>query len=413
MVKDANFENASIFLYEKNEKLLQRLAFSETEKSLPIPYLASIPLSQTENLIIQAITEKSKKVAASPADVLLTASEFAKPEIQQALSNIKSVHIFPLFVRDELLGVLVISLSEEDQQLSEYKHDLLIRLADSIGIGIDNSLLYNEVQSANKRLKQLDMLKDEFVSVASHELRTPMTAIKSYLWMALDGREGALPEKQKFYLGRAYTSVDRLIRLINDMLNVSRIDSGRISVQMQAVSLDKITQEVIDEVMPRAKELELELKMDSTIQLPQVLADTDKIKEVLFNLIGNSLKFTPKGGKVSVSFAQKDNMIETTISDTGTGIEPQDISKLFTKFNTIEDSNIPERTIPGSGLGLYISKSIIDLHGGKIWAQSEGHGKGTQFTFSLKVVSQADLEKLSKNLSGEAKPMVNLIHSDV
>ncbi|MBI5123609.1 GAF domain-containing sensor histidine kinase [Candidatus Roizmanbacteria bacterium] len=413
LVGDGGFENVTIFLFDGNNKQLQRLAFSEPPKSLQIPYFIAIPLSQTTNLVVQSVNEKVKKTASSPENILLASSDFANPEIKQALIAIKSVHIFPLVVRNELIGVLVIALAEEESNLSEYKRDLLTRLSDSIGIGIDNSLLYNEVQAANERLKQLDKLKDEFVSVASHELRTPMTAVKSYLWMTLDGRGGELTEKQKFYLERAYTSVDRLIRLVNDMLNVSRIDSGRIDVILKAVDLKQLVREVFEEVMPKAKELRLDLVMNPDQVVPQALADADKIKEVLFNLIGNSLKFTPQNGSITVSFAQKGNMLETTVADTGTGIEAADIPKLFTKFSMIANSYMADRPIQGTGLGLYISKSIVELHGGKIWAISAGSGKGTQFTFSLKIPTQEDLDQLAKNPPDEQKPMIDIIHTDI
>src|SRR5260221_349700 len=135
-----------------------------------------------------------------------------------------------------------------------------------------------------------------------------MTAIKSYLWMALDGRGGALTEKQRYYIERGYLSVDRLIKLVNDMLNISRIESGRITVQLQAVDLQKLTEEVVEEVTPRANELEVTVEVQRADSLPQVSADPDKIKEVLFNLIGNSLKFTQKTGKITVSFSRNEDL---------------------------------------------------------------------------------------------------------
>ena len=148
----------------------------------------------------------------------------------------------------------------------------------------------------------MDKLKDDFVSLASHELRTPMTAIKSYLWMALAGKGGEISGKLKFYLQRAYDATDRLIKLVNDMLNISRIESGRITISIQRVSLVKLVQDVVFEVMPRAQELGVKLSVTASLGVPDVIADSDKIKEVLINLIGNSLKFTPANGTITVSF---------------------------------------------------------------------------------------------------------------
>ena len=206
-----------------------------------------------------------------------------------------------------MIGAMVFCLSYEEHELLEYQRNLIGRLGESIGIAMDNALLYDQVQEANEKLKQanvklkeLDKLKNEFVSVASHELRTPMTAIKSYLWMALNDKGGPLNEKQRYYIERGYKSVDRLVRLVNDMLNISRIESGRITIVFQSVNLMTLTQEVIDEVLPRAGELGVSVNMQKNESLPPVMADPDKIKEVLFNLIGNSLKFTPRGGSITI-----------------------------------------------------------------------------------------------------------------
>lgn len=267
-----------------------------------------------------------------------------------------------------------------------------------------------ELESANARLRRLDKLKDEFVSLASHELRTPMSAIKSNLWMSLTGHGGPLTDKQRIYLQRSYDSTERLMRLVNDMLNVSRIDSGRISIDLQPVALTDLTQQVFDEVMPHAEELGVSLTMQPT-SLPQVLADPDKIKEVLFNLIGNALKFTPKGGAVTVSFAHNGDMIETTIRDTGTGIEKADMPKLFEKFGFIAGSYIPDRSLQGTGLGLYICKSIVELHKGRIWVNSEGRNKGTQFIFSLPVFHEGDLAKIPSE--SPDKQTVGLVHAGI
>src|SRR5258708_37465412 len=171
-----------------------------------------------------------------------------------------------------------------------------------------------------------------------------MTAIKLYLWMGLAGNGGKLNEKQRFYVERGYNSVDRLIRLVNDMLNISRIESGRITIDLKSADLLKMTQEVVDEVLSRANELGVTIKIQKSDSLTPVLADTDKIKEVLFNLIGNSLKFTPKGGTITISFLQKDGFVQTSVADTGAGILPEYIGKLFQKFGLLAGSYITNQT---------------------------------------------------------------------
>ena len=418
LMTHVDFQIATIFLYDKEKRLLKRIAYSEVDGegngiNRDELYLAEVPFSEFNNLIIKAINEKRLKISPTLENVLLMKNENRTPEEIAHTSFIKSVFVYPLSVRAELIGAMVVGLKEEEQVVSEYRRDMLNRLAETVGIAMDNALLYNEVQAANARLKELDKLKDEFVSLASHELRTPMTAIKSYLWMALDGQGGPLNEKQKYYIDRAYMSVDRLTKMVNDMLNISRIESGRLSIDVTAISLEKLIKDVVEEVLPRAKEVGVEISLEIPGSLPQVIADEDKIKEVIFNLIGNALKFTPKDGKVTISLKQKDTMIETTVSDNGVGINKEDIPKLFQKFSMLAESYGTDKPVTGTGLGLYICRSIIELHEGKIWATSEGHGKGTQMIFSLKIFNENDFKRLTEKFARNIKESVDLVHAEV
>lgn len=418
LVKEANFQIASIYMYEEEE--LMRLAIARNIKqkeynddNINYFYLSTIDFNSISNLVSQSINYRHVKSSNTIQNAILTKeAEVDTLKIQEAY-GIKSIWAYPMIVRDQLAGALVVCLSEEEQDLSENTLDLLNRLAQVIGIAIDNSRLYNELQDANKKLKELDKLKDEFVSLASHELRTPMTAIKSYIWMTINGDARLINEKQKLYLQRAYASVDRLIKLVNDMLNISRIESGRLTVTMQRVDMVKLTQDVLNEVLPRAKEVGVNIILTPASSLPEVIADPDKIKEVIFNLIGNSLKFTPKDGNITISFEQKGEFIETKIKDTGAGISSENIDKLFQKFSMVADSYKMNQSASGTGLGLYISRSIIEIHKGKIWVTSEGLGKGSEFIFSLKIANETDFQKYnSSNLSEKGKT-VDIVHTQL
>jgi signal transduction histidine kinase len=406
LVHENDFLIAALLLYDKNTKSLQSTAITQNIQLIDLGKPMEISLSEDTNLIVQAIKSNQTKFTNSFANVFPASGN---------TQEVKSIFIAPLFVRDEIIGALVIAMNEEEKDMSEHRLDLLNRVVGALRIGIDNALLYQQVEDSNVRLKELDKLKNEFVSVASHELRTPMTAIKSYLWMALEGKGGALTEKQKYYIQRGYNSVDRLIRLVNDMLNISRIESGKISIELQSVDLVKMTQEVVDEVLLRAKEVGVTIEMQKLDTLPRVFADSDKIKEVLFNLIGNSLKFTPKGGTITISFFRKDDFIETSIADTGAGISIEDSGKLFQKFGLLPGSYITNQTSTqlGTGLGLYICKSIINLHHGEIKAESEGRGKGSTFSFTLKVFDESDMKELKKENPQEKKDTAELIHAGV
>ncbi len=422
LIEDAKFKAASIFTVVDGVTIKNlaiyivptiydiHAAAIKTIYSLP-----DLSISQTDNILVQSVLTKQVKECSSLSELFkcIALKDISPDEINkiQIDAEIKTSFIYPLVVRGQTIGGLIICLSEVESELSDYQRDLLNRLHTIIGIAIDNALLYTQVQDANERLKQVDKMKDEFVSLASHELRTPMTAIKSYIWMALDGRGGELSEKLKYYLTRSYMSTNRLINLVNDMLNISRIESGRLTVIMKSVDILKLAQEVLEEVKPKAEELGVNVSIiPPAITLPPVLADADKIKEVLINLVGNSMKFTQKGGFVKIELLQKDNMIDVKVVDNGNGIEPTDLPKLFQKFAMLEGSYTANQPIQGTGLGLYICKSLIELHQGTITAFSEGHGKGATFTFTLKLFNETDAQKYSKIGNGSA---VGLVHSQV
>ncbi len=386
-------------LIDEKTQTLKRIALSQTPeaeralKASPVPFeKIEIPLSADDNLLVRAMKEKRPFVTYSWPDIFVPVLTADQAISNQQAAGIKTSMLYPLVVKGQALGVMIFSMVKDEHQVTEGEKILIEKFTDIVGIAVQNAQLYTTVKDnaerlrqANEKLKALDKLKDEFVSLASHELRTPMTAVRSYLWMVLDEKSGELNDKQRLYLQRAFDSVDRLTKLVNDMLNISRIESGRITLNMQSVNVQQLVQDVIDEVTPRAVELGVSIVMDSPPSSDlSVNADQDKIKEVIINLVGNSLKFTSKEGKIILAFEQKEDMIQISVKDTGIGLLPKNISKLFQKFGLIQDSYSVNKSASGTGLGLYICKSIIELHGGKIWAESEGLGKGSKFTFSLK-----------------------------
>lgn len=352
-------------------------------------------------------------------------------EIKQTMRDLNAIVILPLHEDDHDEGILLLGEKKSGEIYSEQDIDILKIFGPEVSVALHNAESYEEISRfnvtlkdevnkatnhlkiANEKLKELDKLKNEFVSVASHELRTPMTAIRSYLWMTLQGKGGPLSEKQRYYVERGYNSAGRLIRLVNDMLNISRIESGRITINLQSVDLVKLAQEVMDEVLTHAREVGVTVNLQKQESLPRVLADADKLKEVFFNLIGNSLKFTPKGGSITISFARKDGFVETKIADTGIGIEPEDVGKLFQKFGMLSGSYVTNQKTMGTGLGLYICRSIITLHSGKIEALSAGHGKGTTFTFTVKEFNEADMKPFKTEASDDKKDNIGLIHTEI
>jgi signal transduction histidine kinase len=356
---------------------------------------------------------------------ILIYDELPESEVKKMFRRLGINVVAPLIVRRRLVGILILQAKNSEIAFTTEDIKVIKLLVPQLAVMVNNALAFSEIKhfntvleeeieratqelkKANRELKELDKLKDEFVSIASHELRTPLTAIKSYLWMALAGKGGKLGTKLQHYLNRSYSSTNRLIKLVNDMLNVSQIESGRMILNRQAIDLKAVIKDVVEEVKPRSKELGVELeiitlrskgkaglkaggKIDPKLngqadRSLRVLADKDKLQEILLNLIGNSLKFTPKGGKISVVIEPRSSgMYQVTIRDTGVGMSEDTIGSLFQKFGLMAGSYQTNKQAKyGTGLGLYISKSLVELHGGKIWAESSGNGKGSQFHFTL------------------------------
>jgi PAS domain S-box-containing protein len=237
-----------------------------------------------------------------------------------------------------------------------------------------------EKKRYERRLKELDKLKSDFVSNVSHELRTPLTAIKGSLDNMLDGLTGDLNEKQSRYLVRIKSNADRLARLINDLLDLSRIEAG-IKLKRTNLSLPSIAREVVESLGSVAAQKLISFEINCADINLTAWADPDRIGEVLTNLLGNAIKFTPTGGNVIVSLRRSgDNWVEVSIADTGPGITSEEASRIFDKFYQV--SNPEQRKAMGTGLGLSIAKALVEMHGGEIWLESEV-GKGSIFSFTL------------------------------
>ena len=406
-------------LLDKEKEHLKRISISETPharkalKSSPIPFKKIVfSIEDKENLTVKSLLKNESYVTEDLSDMLHPAIDRSVVrQVQKNLGILTSL-VFPIYAGTSPLGTIIFSLNKKETKISDFEKQILIGFTNATGIAIQHAYLLKKLREANEKLKEIDKLKDEFVSLAGHELRTPMTVIKSYLWLALSGKGGDLTDKLKDYLDKAYSSTDRLIKLVNDMLNVSRIESGRIAINVQKVDLVKLTEDVVGEVKPKFDEGGIKLIFNKPESQPFVIADPDKIKEVLINLVGNALKFTPKDGEIRINFEHKDGMVVTHVSDTGQGIGPEDLPRLFQKFSLIQKSYVTNKQASlGTGLGLYISKSIVKIHKGEIWAESDGIGKGATFSFSLKVYKQADFESMRKG--HESKQSLGLIHREI
>ena len=240
-----------------------------------------------------------------------------------------------------------------------------------------------ELREAYGELKKLDKAKSEFISIASHQLRTPLSAIKGYISMMLEKSYGKPPTKMEEPLENIYASNERLIKLVNDLLNVSRIESGRMEMNFEKVALDEIITSVIEELKGAADKKSIYLKFEKPERwLPKVLVDRDKIRQVIMNVIDNAIRYTNDGG-ITIKLKTQNSKLKTIISDTGEGMAKEEISHLFESFS--RGTAGTRFWTEGAGLGLYVAKKFVELHKGKIWAESKGRGKGSTFYIELSI----------------------------
>jgi signal transduction histidine kinase len=244
-----------------------------------------------------------------------------------------------------------------------------------------------ELQEANAQLIQLDQMKTQFVSQASHDLRTPLTAIKGSLDNLLMGIAGALNEKQQKIMTRATTSVDRLTNLINDVLDLNRMETGRIVLEKTDIPFKILVENIINENRPAAEQKQIQLAFNVTDEDCVLHIDGSKIERVVGELVSNAIKYTPENGTVDVCLSREDNTVSLSVKDTGIGMSPEECKKIWERFYRTSAS---QKFAKGSGLGLSIAKELVELHDGTIELISE-QGKGTTFTLTLPLQKHEDI----------------------
>ena len=274
-------------------------------------------------------------------------------------------------------------------------------VASECAIAIENSLRFEEIEQfnvtlqdkvntataelreTNEKLKALDEAKDEFISMASHQLRTPLTSIKGYLSMVLDGDVGDVSDQQKEYINQAFSSSQRMVYLISDLLNVSRIHTGKFKIERTQVKFPELVQAEVDQLRESAKARKIDFQYEAPADFPEVSADETKTHQVVMNLMDNALYYTPPGGKVVVTLEHDDKNVIFKVKDSGIGVPKEAQGHLFTKFYRAD--NAKEARPDGTGIGLFMCKKVVDAQGGSVVFESEA-GKGSTFGFTLPLV---------------------------
>ncbi len=239
-----------------------------------------------------------------------------------------------------------------------------------------------------EQLKELDRMKDDFLNVTAHELRTPLFPIKSQTEALLSGEIGKVSEEQKESLEMIKRNAERLYSLIIDVLDISKIKSEKLRVLPAQVNFNKIVRNVVEDLTPEAEKKDVELTLKEPLELPEIIVDAKRIAQVLANLVNNAIKFTLERGKIMVGAEVEGKNIRVSVSDTGIGLSRDNIKKLFVPFSQVESGLIREQK--GTGLGLAISKGIVEAHEGKIWVESAGDGEGSTVTFVIPIAGPSD-----------------------
>lgn len=389
-LQEIGFSKTIIFGNETaSDELKHQIGFSEEEVS-------SIKNEFNRKNIFRIIKEGNRAVSSIPGN-----EEDAK-EIAQAILDITKLDSFVIthiLKKNGFYGLLLLGNASRETPLAEGDKELASILSTQIGQALDNAELFERAYSQHQELEKkviertrelsdalgeiqiINKRKSEFVSAVSHELRTPLTSIKGYASILLSEKLGALPTEIKERLKRINKHSDELTHMINDMLDIARIESGKFQMKLEPLDIRQIAEVVIDLLGPQLKEKSINVQTHLPPQVPLVLADKTQIQRVFINLMGNAIKFVSQDtGLIRISSFEFADSVQIDVSDNGIGMSEHDTSRIFDEFYRID--NTINQKVKGTGLGLTLVKNIIQAHQGRIWVESRLN-QGSTFSFSL------------------------------
>jgi signal transduction histidine kinase len=356
-------EEASIMLYDE-----QRGELLFTASSNAVEELAQIPVP-LEGSIAGTIFRENRALVI--ADVEKDPRHFAQVG-EQINFRPRSLLGVPMLARDKVVGVLE-GLNKRHGTFNQRDAYLLSIIASQAAVAINNAQLHAEIQNAYEGLSRVDKIKTDFMAIASHELRTPLGVILGYASFLKEDAQGELSTHAEMVLNAAL----KLRSLVEEMTNMNLLRVGTLDLQKSQLSIQEIIARACDEISPTAKAKDQFVKLDLPAQPINIHVDTEKIERVFSNLLNNAIRFTPDRGEITIKAHEKNNEVWVQISDTGIGIPPGELKKIFQEFYQVEDHMT--RRFGGMGLGLAIAKGLVDIHNGRIWAESEGVGMGATF----------------------------------
>jgi len=293
----------------------------------------------------------------------------------------KAALVVPLQLRDQIIGALDFFETDRDRRWSADDIALVESVADQVALAVENARAYQELQRTAQELREVDTLKSQFLANMSHELRTPLNSIIGFSRVMLKGIDGPLTDLQKADLTSIYNNGQHLLGLINDILDYSRIEAGKMELVFEPVDLCPIIDGVMSTAIGLVKDKPVKLIKEMADDLPNIRADSTRVRQVILNLVSNAAKFTEEGSITLRAWAD-DEMVTISVTDTGVGIPEDFLEKVFQEFQQVDGS--ATRRVGGTGLGLPISRHFVEMHGGRIWVESEVGG-GSTFTFTIPI----------------------------
>lgn len=372
--------SSAIYLYEEWSGQLKCIA------SHGAPSGIKMAVAPGEGVIGQAARERrTLELGSDQAPIRINAGLF---EIAPS-----SVIATPIVYQEKVLGVMV--LAPVAVLLAEEKR-FIERVCDQIGVGLNNIKQYHdlkalsdqlkirgrEIANKNMQLEEANRLKSEFLANMSHELRTPLNAIIGFSEVLKDGLLGEMPEEQLDYISDIFDSANHLLSLINDILDLSKIEAGKMELHAEQINIPELLRNSLSIVKEKAHAHRIQLGVEIADDVDVLIADARKFKQIIYNLVSNAVKFTPEGGKVTLHAVRDGDRIRITVEDTGIGIAPDQLSKLFRPFEQLDGSL--SRRYEGTGLGLAMVKRLAELHGGSVSVESELE-VGSRFTVEVPV----------------------------
>lgn len=389
-IEDLGFEKALAFLWnEKEKKFLCYLSIGYPEDESEA--IKSSLEFNTEGFITFIKNEKTLSSISASGDSTI------KDRVIRTFKVISFV-LSPILPKEGSKGFLFVGTQNLETPITEGDEELITVLANQLGQALENARLFEKTWRAQQELekrveertheltfaleevKRISQRKTDFVSSVSHELRTPLTSIKGYASILLTEKLGHLPEEVRARLEKINRHSDELAQFVNDLLDISRIESGRVAMQQESQEIKKIVEEVLDLLSVQLKEKQIEASYNFPKNAEVIYVDYQQIKRVFINLINNAIKFTPQNGKIAIESHKLVKEVQIDIADTGCGIPEPAREKIFEEFYRVD--NPINQQVKGTGLGLALVKNIIEAHKGKIWVKSE-LGVGSTLSFTL------------------------------